>query len=78
MPRLPVGDTSLSVEMQFATLRLRERRLNAELEETRLAADGDAAEPIAARRRALELISEMDSVHRAKLELIGARSFAAG
>ena len=72
----PGGDTSLSVELQFATLRLRERRLNAELEETRLAADGDAAEPIAARR--LELISEMDSVHRAKLELIGARSFAAG
>ena len=57
-------------------MRLRERRLNAELEETRLAADGDTAGPIAARR--LELISEMDSVHRAKLELIGARSFAAG
>lgn len=72
----PGGDASLSVELQFATLRLRERRLNSELEETRLAADGDAAEPIAARRQ--ELISEMDSVHRAKLELIGARSFAAG
>ena len=72
----PAGDASLIVELQFATLRLRERRLNAELEETRLAADGDAAEPIAARRQ--ELISEMDSVHRAKLELIGARSFAAG
>lgn len=72
----PGGDASLSVELQFATLRLRERRLNAELEETRLAADGDAAEPITARRQ--ELISEMDSVHRAKLELIGARSFAAG
>ncbi len=71
----PGGDASLSVELQFATLRLRERRLNAELEETRLAADGDAAEPITARRQ--ELISEMDSVHRAKLELIGARSFAA-
>ena len=66
----------LSIELQFATLRLRERRLNAELEETRLAADGDAAEPITALRQ--ELISEMDSVHRAKLELIGARSFAAG
>ena len=72
----PGGGASLSVELQFATLRLRERRLNAELEETRLAADGDAAEPIAARRQ--ELISEMDSVHRAKLELIGARSFATG
>ena len=72
----PAGGASLIVELQFATLRLRERRLNAELEETRLAADGDAAEPIAARRQ--ELISEMDSVHRAKLELIGARSFAAG
>ncbi|MDE2904311.1 MAG: DNA primase [Chloroflexota bacterium] len=72
----PGSDASLSVELQFATLRLRERRLNAELEETRLAADGDAAEPITARRQ--ELISEMDSVHRAKLELIGARSFAAG
>ena len=71
----PAGDASLSVELQFATLRLRERRLNAELEETRIAADGDADEPIAARRR--ELISEMDSVHRAKLELVGARSFAA-
>ncbi len=71
----PHGDASLSVELQFATLRLRERRLNAELEETRLAADGDAAEPITARRQ--KLISEMDSVHRAKLELIGARSFAA-
>ena len=70
------GGAALSVELQFATLRLRERRLNAELEETRLAADGDAAEPITARRQ--ELISEMDSVHRAKLELIGARSFAAG
>ncbi len=72
----PGSDASLSVELQFATLRLRERRLNAELEETRLAADGDAAEPITARRQ--ELISEMDSVHRAKLELIGARSLVAG
>jgi DNA primase len=72
----PGGDASLSVELQFATLRLRERHLNAELEETRLAADGDAEETIAARRR--ELISELDSVHRAKLELIGPRSFAAG
>lgn len=72
----PGGDASLSLELQFATLRLRERRLNAELEETRLAADGDAAEPITARRQ--ELISEMDSVHRAKLELIGARSLVAG
>jgi len=72
----PGGDASLSVELQFATLRLRERRLNAELEETRLVADGEAAEPITARRQ--ELISEMDSVHRAKLELMGARSFAAG
>ncbi|MDE2897997.1 MAG: DNA primase [Chloroflexota bacterium] len=72
----PGSDASLGVELQFATLRLRERRLNAELEETRLAADGDAAEPIAARRQ--ELISEMDSVHRAKLELIGARSMATG
>ncbi|MYD92780.1 MAG: DNA primase [Chloroflexi bacterium] len=72
----PGSDASLGVELQFATLRLRERRLNAELEETRLAADGDAAEPIAARRQ--ELISEMDSVHRAKLELIGARSLVAG
>lgn len=72
----PGSDASLGVELQFATLRLRERRLNAELEETRLAADGDAAEPITARRQ--ELISEMDSVHRAKLELIGARSLAAG
>ena len=72
----PGGDASLSVELQFATLRLRERHLNAELEETRLAADGDAEEAIAARRR--ELISELDSVHRAKLELTGPRSFAAG
>ena len=72
----PDGGASLSVELQFATLRLRERRLNADLEETRLVADGDAAEPIAARRQ--ELISEMDSVHRAKSELIGARSFATG
>ena len=72
----PGDGASLSLDLQFATLRLRERRLNAELEETGLAADGDAAEPIAARRQ--ELISEMDSVHRAKLELIGARSFAAG
>ena len=72
----PGSDASLGVELQFATLRLRERRLNAELEETRLAADGDAAEPITARRQ--ELISEMDSVHRAKLELMGARSLATG
>ena len=45
----PGSEASLSVELQFATLRLRERLLNAELEETRLAADGDAAEPITAR-----------------------------
>ena len=70
----PGRGASLSLELQFATLRLRERRLNVELEETRLAADGDVAEPMAARR--LELISEMDSVHRAKVEVIGARSFA--
>ena len=71
----PAG-ASLSIELQFATLRLRERRLNADLEETRLATDADAAQPIAAHRQ--QLISEIDSVHRAKLELMGARSFAAG
>ena len=41
-----------------------------------LAADGDATEPITARRQ--ELISEMGQASTAaKLELIGARSFAA-
>lgn len=74
--QMPKERSSLSLELQFAALRIRERHINDEIEETKLAAAGDASEPIATRRQ--ELISEMDSVHRAKLELIGTRSFAAG